>query len=471
MRVRLFIKMIVIYFLIVISTLTMLGVLLSFLINNYLTYNRQMEMLVKASNISNLVQPYIVDQRYPEIVSVLNESEKNLGTEIWIVDRNGGIIAGSSEEEHENEENLIESRDIEELQQGKISIRKGKTKINDETAIWVIRPIQYKGNVIGGTVMFSPVIGIKLTTEKVRNLFIYSAFVSTIFSTIVVHFLAKYVTSPLREMNKVAKQLANGDLSKRVKIRPKDEIGDLSEAFNYMAAQIEKQEKVRRDFVADVSHELRSPLTNIQGFIEAMLDGKDRTPEDRTRYLSIIHKETMRLSRLVNELLDLSRIETGKPELSHSIVSLREIIENSLQKFRPLAEEKNQQITYSGPETDIEVFGHRDRLEQVITNLLDNANRYAPPDTDINVQVSVSHGTAEVLVIDRGEGIPPEEQPLIWERFYKVDKARRRDLGGTGLGLAIVKQIVESMGGKVKVTSEIGKGTSIGFELPVNKTV
>lgn len=470
MRVRLFIKMIVIYFLIVISTLTMLGVLLTFLINNYLTYNKQMEMLVKASNISNLVKPYIVDQRYPGLVSVLNESEKNLGTEIWIIDNDGDIIAGK-DRENENQENLVEPRDIKEMQQGKISIRKGMSKIYGERAIWVIRPIEYKGNIIGGTVMFSPVIGIKLTTEKVRNLFIYSAFVSIIFSTIVVHFLARYVTSPLREMNKVAKQLAKGDFSKRVKIRPGDEIGDLSEAFNYMAAQIEKQEKVRRDFVADVSHELRSPLTNIQGFIEAMMDGKDRTPEDRVRYLNIIHKETMRLSRLVNELLDLSRLETGTPETRHSIVNLRDIIEHSLQKFRPLADEKNQQISYEGPDKDIEVAGHRDRLEQVITNLLDNANRYAPSDSDITVQVSEREGIVEVMVIDRGEGIPPEELSLIWERFYKVDKARRRDLGGTGLGLAIVKQIVESLGGKVKVSSEIGKGTSIGFELPVSRSV
>ncbi len=468
MRVRLFIKMIVLYFCIVISTLTMLGVLLSFLINNYFLFNKQMEMITKASNISNLVKPYLIDNRYPgTVVSLLNGAEKNLGTEIWIIDPTGRTVAAASKA-REHEGDFIDARDIKAMNSGKTSVRKGKSKLFDETALWVVTPIEHNNKIIGGTIMFSPIIGITQTTEKVRNLFIYSALVSTIFATIVVHFMAKYVTSPLREINKLSKHLAKGDFSKRVRVPQNDEIGDLAEAFNHMASQIEKQEKLRRDFVADVSHELRSPLSNIQGFIEAMIDRKDKTPEDRARYLNIIHKETIRLSRLVNELLYLSRIESGPPETGTAPVNLINVIEHSIQKFKPSAEEKNQNIQLANlPDDEIFVNGNYDRLEQVITNLLDNANRYSPINSDITITVEKSDDTVVVLVKDMGEGIPAEELPLIWERFYKVDKARNRQHGGTGLGLAIVRQIIESHCGTVKVDSKIGNGTQIGFVLPL----
>lgn len=466
-RVRLFVKMIVLYFCIVVSTLTMLGILLSFLINNYFIYSKQMEMLVKASNISELVQPYIINEKYPgEMISLLNKAEKSLGTEIWIIDSYGNIIAASTKDEvHEGD--LIDPADLSDMRQGKTSIRKGQSKIFGETALWVITPVKNENNVIGGTIMFSPIIGITQTTQKVRNLFIYSSIVSILFATVVVHFMAKYVTGPLREMNKIAQRMAKGDFSQRVTIHQADEIGDLGEAFNYMSGQIEKQEKLRRDFVADVSHELRSPLTNIQGFIEAIMDGKDRTPEDRSRYLGIIHKETTRLSRLVNELLYLSKLESGTVETSKTLFSLNEVIESSVQKFLPVAGEKKQNIICSVSEEEIILSGNPDRIEQVITNLLDNACRHSPEGADIDVKLTKTSDSAKVMIIDRGEGIPPEDLPMIWERFYKVDKARKRDTGGTGLGLAIVRQIVESYGGQIEVTSEVGKGTEIGFSLPV----
>ncbi|MHB9095164.1 MAG: histidine kinase dimerization/phospho-acceptor domain-containing protein, partial [Eubacteriales bacterium] len=310
-RSRLFTKMVVTYFCIIMSTLTMLGVLLSFLLNNYLIYNKQMEMLVKSTDISNLVKVFLVEKRDPgELVALLNLADKKLGTEIWVIDRTGGVIADSADQKmHEGD--LVEPSDITDLQQGKVSIRRGKSPVYNETVLWVIVPVHDNGGVIGGVIMYSPILGITQTMIKVRNLFIYSAVVSIMFSTVVVYFLSKYVTGPLQDMNRVAKQLACGNLTERVNIKQGDEIGDLGEAFNQMAGQIEKQEKMRRDFVADVSHELRSPLTNVQGYIEAMIDGKDRTSEDRSRYLGILHKETLRLTRLVNDLLDLSRLESG----------------------------------------------------------------------------------------------------------------------------------------------------------------
>lgn len=466
---KLFLKMIVTYFCIIISTLTMLGVLLSFLLNNYLVYNKQMEMLVKSSDISELVRPFLVEKRDPAyLVDLLNRADKKLGTEIWVIDPRGGVIAASADQKmHEGD--LIAQEDILELQQGKVSIRQGNSPVYNETVLWVIEPVENNNRVIGGVIVYSPIIGITQTMIKVRNLFLYSAVVSLIFSTVVVYFLSKYVTGPLQDMNRVAQQLACGKLTERVNIKQADEIGDLAKAFNYMAGQIEKQEKMRRDFVADVSHELRSPLTNIQGFIEAMMDGKDKTVEDRSRYLGIIHKETLRVSRLVIELLDLARFDAGTVVSDRKPMDILDVVSNSINKVNPFLQEKNLSLVLNKPEPyqPLMVNANQDRIEQVITNLLDNAIRYAPTASQIQINVRLENGNVAVTVADQGDGIIAEDIPLIWERFYKVDKSRSRGEGGTGLGLAIVKKIVESFGGQVRVASERGQGTEIGFDLPV----
>lgn len=466
---KLFLKMTVTYFCIIISTLTMLGVLLSFLLSNYLIYNKQMEMLVKSSDITELVRPFLVEKRDPAVlVDMLNRADKKLGTEIWVIDPQGGVIAASADQKmHEGD--LIAQTDILALQQRKVSIRQGKSPIYNETVLWVIEPVEDKNRVIGGVIVYSPIIGITQTMTKIRNLFLYSAVVSLLFSTVVVYFLSKYVTGPLQDINRVAQQLACGRLAERVNIKQKDEIGDLAEAFNYMAGQIENQEKMRREFVADVSHELRSPLTNIQGFIEAMMDGKDKTVEDRSRYLGIIHRETLRLSRLVNELLDLARFDAGTAVIDRRPINLIEVILNSINKVNPFLQEKDLSLVLNNSETNLSVIvnANQDRIEQVVTNLLDNAIRYAPPGSQIQINVQLENGRAAVTVADQGDGIPAEDIHWIWERFYKVDKSRSRTIGGTGLGLAIVKKIVESFGGSVRAASAKGQGTEVGFDLPV----
>jgi len=464
---RLFIKILVTYLCIIISTLAMLGVLLSFLLNNFFIYNKQMEMRVKANDITKLVKPFLVNKRDPaELIGLLNLADRNLGTEIWVIDPKGFVIAAAADQEA-HEGNLVDAADIRDMQQGKVSIRKGKSQLYDETVLWVITPVVEENNrVIGGVIMYSPIIGIAQTMLKVRNLFIYSAVVSILFSTVVVYFLSRYVTGPLQKINRVAKQLASGNLAERVSVKQGDEIGDLGMAFNHMASQIEKNEKMRRDFLADVSHELRSPLASIQGFIEAMIDGKDKTPEKRKKYLGILHDESLRLARLVNELLDLSKMESGSMDIVRESVDIAKIVQDSAIRVNTAVNDKEIRVYQDEPGQRVMVLGNRDRLEQVMTNLLDNACRFAPAGSEIGVRISENSADITVTVRDEGEGIPEAELPYIWERFYKVDKARSRGQGGTGLGLAIVKHIIQSLGGRVFVSSIKGSGTEIGFALP-----
>ncbi len=463
---RLFIKILVTYLCIIISTLTMLGILLSFLLNNFFIYNKQMEMLVKANDINKLVQPFLVKKRDPgELIRLLNSADRNLGTEIWVIDPNGFVIAAAADQKA-HEGNLVGADDILEMQQGKVSIRKGKSQLYDETVLWVITPVQENNRVIGGIIMYSPIIGITQTMTKVKNLFIYSAVVSILFSAVVVYFFSRYLTGPLQEMNRVAKQLASGNLAERVSVKQGDEIGDLGMAFNHMASEIQKNEKVRRDFLADVSHELRSPLTSIQGFVEAMIDGKDKTPEQRQKYLGIIHDESLRLARLVNELLDLSKIESGTVEIAREPVDMTEIVQDVITKAKAVVNDKKIKLYRENPGRSVMVMGNRDRLGQVMTNLLANACRFAPSGSEIGVIISENAADVKVTVRDEGEGIPEAELPYIWERFYKVDKARSRGQGGTGLGLAIVKHIIQSLGGRVFASSSNTSRTEIGFILP-----
>lgn len=227
-------------------------------------------------------------------------------------------------------------------------------------------------------------------------------------------------------------------------------------------------EQMRRDFVSDVSHELRTPLSFIQGYSEALLDGLDRNPEQRRSYLQIIVEETVRLKRLVTNLLDLSLLEAGRFKPPQEPFSLAGVLKRAMRAMEPMAGSLGVAIKAEGAVDLPPALGDEDRIEQVLINLMDNALRHTPAGGWVTVSVRPSPGldAINIDVADTGEGIPPGELPRIWERFYKVDKARTRSHGGTGLGLSIVKSIVSAHGGEVTVESTPGLGTTFHVVLP-----
>ena len=227
-----------------------------------------------------------------------------------------------------------------------------------------------------------------------------------------------------------------------------------------------KLEDLRREFLGDVSHELRTPLTYLQGYTEALLDNIVKNEEERSRYLNIILEETLRLRRLVDELLDLSHIEAGHLDIKKNSISIESIVEKVSKKVHPLCDSKKIEL-----EIDIQgdiplIVADEDRIEQVLINLVDNAVRYSPKDSKVTVKVRPSDEGVIVTVKDSGQGIPPEELPFVWERFYKVDKSRERKKSGTGLGLAIVKKIVELHNGRVWAQNCDEGGAEFSFYLP-----
>ncbi len=228
-----------------------------------------------------------------------------------------------------------------------------------------------------------------------------------------------------------------------------------------------KLEQMRTEFVANVSHELRTPLTSIKGFLETLLDGAMNDPKTSRQFLEIMSQETERLTRLVDDLLDLSKIEERRVVHRWQPVNLVDIINRVASLFRPQAKEKALTLSLEVPRDLPSVYGDPDMLAQVLINLLDNAIKYTPPRGSVTIRAMVLEDQLRVEVEDTGIGIPAESLPRIFERFYRVDKARSRELGGFGIGLAIVKHIIRAHGGKIEVESTPGKGSLFYFTLPL----
>lgn len=231
-------------------------------------------------------------------------------------------------------------------------------------------------------------------------------------------------------------------------------------------SDLRKLERMRRDFVANVSHEFKTPLTAIQGFAETLLEGALEDLQNSRRFLGIIRDHAVRLGRMTNDLLKLSLIEAGKMDLQIRPVALADVIESCLETVRKRANEKQLTLLAECPSELPEVQGDAAQLREVLQNLLDNALQYTPPGGTITIRATAKNGQVLIQVSDTGTGIPPAEQGKIFERFYRVDDARSREVGGTGLGLSIAKHLVEAHGGRIEVESEMGRGSTFSVLLP-----
>lgn len=229
--------------------------------------------------------------------------------------------------------------------------------------------------------------------------------------------------------------------------------------------ELRRLEKVRQDFVANVSHELRTPITSIKGYAETLLDGAMEDRENLRRFIEIIYRDSERLSKLIEDLLDLARIESGKMKIVLLPIDFTPVVQRTLGILGNQIKEKSLSIRMDFPKDGLKVLGDQTRLSQVMINLLDNAVKYTPDGGIISLSFSLMKDFVQVNVSDNGSGIPEKDIPRIFERFYRVDKARSRELGGTGLGLSIVKHIVQSHGGEIWAESELEHGTTLHFTL------
>jgi signal transduction histidine kinase len=276
--------------------------------------------------------------------------------------------------------------------------------------------------------------------------------------------LSRRISSPIGVLAKAARRLGQGDLSQRVQFQGKGEVAALAQAFNSMAADLEHAEQLRRNLVADVAHELRTPLSNIQGYLEAI---RDRVMRPNAATIRSLNEEAALLSRLVDELQELSLAEAGKLKLVYQAEDIAKLIKQAVTPWQPKVVAKEISLSLDLPDNLPLVNIDWQRVNQVLHNLLENAVAYTHKGGTINVAAMTQGDWVEVCVSDTGEGIPAEDLPHIFERFYRVDKSRARATGGSGLGLTIAKRLVEAHGGKITVQSELGKGSRSSFTLPI----
>ncbi|MGH2597390.1 MAG: sensor histidine kinase [Actinomycetota bacterium] len=281
---------------------------------------------------------------------------------------------------------------------------------------------------------------------------------------VVARWLARGMTQPLRDMAAAAHRMETGDYSTRVHTRSRDEVGQLATAFNRMSAELENLEQSRRDLVANVSHELKTPIAAIRAHLENLLDGVEQ-PEPRT--MQVMLAQTERLGRLIEQLLELSRLESGELPLQREEIPLASIVTQVLSEIEMARSDRGVAVESELPNDLPSVDADRERVHQVLFNLVDNAVRFTPAGGAVTVSAHRHNGSVEVKVADTGVGIPPEHLPRLFERFYRADPARSRGDGGTGIGLAIARSVVEAHGGHIRAESELGRGSVFTFDLPV----
>jgi signal transduction histidine kinase len=276
-------------------------------------------------------------------------------------------------------------------------------------------------------------------------------------------FLARTLTRPLRDLTGAAQNIARGQLEQQVNIRSQDEIGQLAEAFNAMSQEVARANQLRRQMTADIAHDLRTPLTVVGGYIEAMRDGVlEATPER----LKLIYTEIERLQKLVGDLRMLSQADAGELALSPQPLSPAALLRRAVELFEHHAGQKGVSLTADVDDGLPPVVVDEDRMMQVLDNLLSNALRYTPPGGKIMLSAAVRDNAVRLTVHDTGAGIPPEELPHIFNRFYRSDASRHSETGESGLGLAIVRALVELQGGRVWAESKPARGTLVIIEFP-----
>lgn len=364
---------------------------------------------------------------------------------------------------------VMERKEVQEALEGGTGRSIQYSRLSDQWVLQVCIPVEKGDTSLGAVFLSSSLKPVYQTLTAVRRFLITSTLVSMVFAGGLVVLFAHHLTAPIKELTAAAQQMAEGKLDQKIPINSADEIGRLAQQFNIMAARVKEMNQRLTRFVGDVSHELRTPLASIHVCLQS-LQNYELNAEERQDFLEDINHETQRLIYLVEDLLELTR----RQEISdkREVLSLKALLEEVLELTRPRVERKGLKLFTEIPEGLPYLYISPEELKRVVFNLLDNAIKYTPDGGWLKLGVESGPEQVMVTVQDTGCGIPGEAIPYLFERFYRVDKARSRYLGGTGLGLAICKEIVERYGGSIGVLeTREGVGSTFFFTLPVDPSI
>lgn len=411
--------------------------------------------------INKYTSGYSLKQKTRYILESISDDEY---AKIEVLDLNGKLLLNSYGFQTGEQ---LNTPDVMEALVGKTGLYVGKTPQTRERVIAVSNSLTYGGEIVG-VLRYS--ISAEPLYNAVNRIALYGAGVGAVVILLALTLswiIAKRIVDPIEDLTKAAIQMAKGDFSVQAAKQFDDEVGTLADTFNYMAAEIGKNEKLKNDFISSVSHELRTPLTSIKGWGETLISGGLKDHEETTLGLEVISKETDRLIGLVEELLDFSKFQSGEMTLCEEKLDLRQVLDDLYVQFAVPAQEKQIELRLELPALPLTVMGDSNRLKQVFVNLLDNAIKFTPVHGTISLVASASDGRLITTVQDTGEGIDPDDLGRITGKFYKG----RSKLSGSGLGLAISKDIVQLHKGSLTIHSVLGHGTTVTVDLPLVQTI
>ena len=455
--------------------LVLVGTSFQALVKDYMTDTAVENLQQNASAISNLAAAYCADGSLNnreflvnlDVISQVSEADA------VICNADGRIILCSDALEGCGHQGKSFNRDyVNKVIENGGDVATGVIKdLYEESRYVVSNPItdSVTGNILGIVIVSRPVAETNAVLSRISNIFSIVSILVVLAAFVAMTFFARRHSDPLKLLANAARSFGHGDLDARVKLDEgyPEEVEDLALAFNNMAQELQKSEYQRQEFVANVSHELKTPMTTISGYVDGILDGT--IPQEKAPYyLRIVSDETKRLSRLVRSMLDISRLQDqgGIPDEKKSHFDLEECAGQVLITFEQKINGKKLNVDVDMPEHPVYTLANQDYITQVIYNLLDNAVKFCPEGGTLGLKIREGGSKAYVSISNDGDTIPPDELPLVFDRFHKLDKSRSQNRDGWGLGLYIVKTIVCSHGENISVTSRDGK-TEFTFTMPL----
>ncbi len=432
------------------------------------------EVRSQAHNVAQLLEQNNINMligRYGSPISStlewkIKEITENIGADIWILSNTGYYIVPSSSKTSGSMRQYLSDPDILNkilpvFNGSEIQIRGLFPELGDHI-VTIGVPWKLHNQVAGAVLLHISTDQLEVDYSDIVFKLAWAGMIALIIGTGMAYVITRKQILPIKKISSAVARFSTGDLNSRIEIKGNDELSELAKSINTMAEDLSNLENSRRSFVASVSHELRSPLTSIRGYIEGMLDDTI-PPEENAKYLNVVLSESKRLTKLVNELLDLSRFESGDFPLHMDVFDINELIARTLIQYEQRINEKELTVVVAFRDPKCFVYADAERMEQVVNNLLDNAVKFSKHGGELVIKTYTAGDLKYVSISNQGEVISPEDLPFVFERFYKADKAHTSGMG-TGLGLSIVKKIIEQHHQEIQVSSS-SKETVFTFSL------
>jgi signal transduction histidine kinase len=460
-------KIVLIYALLILLAMQFFAVFITRALERYYLNTYAASLESQGLLLATFLQRHLVaDEEGATLDRLVGEFSRYAGTsEILVLDSFGRVLSSSRPDSDVRGQRIIQ----EEIARALTGSRSEEIRLDPvtrERAKYLALPVRSGEKTLGVVYLAGSLEPIYRTLREIQYIFLIGALL-VICATVLLGFvLAKTITGPIKEVTGKAARIARGDFGQRLLVRSGDEIGHLTEMFNYLSAQLEATLRKEREFVANVSHELRTPLTTLKSYTETLLAGAMHEPAVCRSFLTTMERETDRMVRLVKDLLALTQHDYHQVRWQKRKQSLDGLIREVVGELEPGYRESGRSIKLSLPPEPVQVVFDRDKIKQVLLNLLQNAFQYTARDGKIDVSLAENGDQAVITVRDNGIGLQQDEITRIFERFYRVDKARSRDQGGTGLGLSIAREIVHGHGGSICVDSEPARFTMVTVMLP-----